>query len=151
MRVVLDTNILARVACSPSGPAAEVFDLIGDEHLLVISPALLAELSRVLAYPRLRRVHQLSDAEIERFVERVEAGSLVVAIPDPPPRVVPDDPDDDAVTATAVAGGAEVICTRNKHLFHADVLDYCHGHGIRVLSDTQLLTELRADEPETND
>ncbi|MBW3539126.1 MAG: putative toxin-antitoxin system toxin component, PIN family [Planctomycetes bacterium] len=147
MRVVLDTNILARVACSPRGPAGEVFDRIAADQLLILSSELLSELARVLAYERLRRIHKLDDPEIEQFVQRVEAGSLVVALPDPLPRVVPDDPDDDPLVAAAVAGGADAICTRNRHLFHPDVLDYCRRHGIRVLSDLDLLTELRASQP----
>jgi len=52
MRVVLDTNILARSAYSFSGPAAEALDLLGKPgHTLIASPYLLDELGRVLRYP----------------------------------------------------------------------------------------------------
>lgn len=143
MRVVLDTNILARIPASPHGPAGELFDCLRSEHLLISSSELLAELVRVLGYERLRKIHGLDDAAIEEFVEHVEAGSLLVALPDPLPRVVPDDADDDAVIATAIAGKGDVICTRNRHLFHPDVLACCRLHEIRVLSDVELLGELR--------
>jgi predicted nucleic acid-binding protein len=35
MRLVLDTNVLARVVMSPHGPAAALFDLIRSEHELI--------------------------------------------------------------------------------------------------------------------
>lgn len=52
MRIVLDTNVLARAVGSPAGPAAELFERIAAEHVLGVSSELLAELSRVLGYER---------------------------------------------------------------------------------------------------
>jgi len=147
MRVTLDTNILARVAFSPHGPAGELFDVIQAHHTLVLSPAMLTELSRVLNYERVRRLHRLGDAAIAGFVKSIEAGALIVGLAQPVAAVVSADPDDDYVIATAVAGNSGVICTRNKHFVHPDVLDYCRSHGIRVLSDLELLGELRATTP----
>jgi predicted nucleic acid-binding protein len=54
------------------------------------------------------------------------------------------DPDDNAVIATAIAGQAEVICTRDRHFHRQDVIDFCSQHGIRILDDIELLNELRA-------
>lgn len=142
-RVVLDTNVLVRVAASPSGPAAELFDQLYPEDLLVTSAGLLFELAETLAYDRVRKLHGLDDAQLKRFVDRVAIGSLVVALPEPLAQVVPADPDDDMVVATAVVGRAGVICTRNKHLRHPDVITYCARHSIRILDDLELLKELR--------
>lgn len=143
-RIVLDTNVLVRVVASPQGPAAELFNRIRPSELLVTSAALLSELSQTLAYDRVRKLHGLNDVEIGRFVDRVAVGSLIAALEDPLPPVVVADPDDDAVVATAVAGRANVICTRNKHLYHPDVLAYCARHSIRVMDDLELLRELDA-------
>jgi uncharacterized protein len=143
MRIVLDTNILARVVMSPSGPVREVFELIRSEQVLVTSLDALAELSRVLAYDRVRRIHLLDDTAIEAFVERIAIGSLVVALPETIPRVVPQDPDDDILVATAVAGGADIICTRNRHFYHEDVIAYCGRHRIKVMDDVAALALLR--------
>jgi predicted nucleic acid-binding protein len=65
MRVVLDTNILARAVGSRNGPASELFECICAKHTLITSSKLLAELARVLSYDRIRSMHQLSDAAIE--------------------------------------------------------------------------------------
>lgn len=144
MRVVLDTNVLARVVMSPAGAAAELFDRIRRSHTLVVSAEVTAELLRVLSYERVRHVHLLDDVALSHFVEEVEAGSLIVALADPIPRVVPGDPDDDHVVATAVAGAAEVLCTRNlKHLGHPDVVRYCRERSIEIMDDLALLTRLR--------
>lgn len=145
MRLVLDTNILARVASSPRGPAAELFDRIGAGHLLVTSPEMLAELERVLAYPRVRKLHHLGDEEIKQFVREIEAGSAVVRLPQKLPQVVKADPDDDVVVATAVIGAAHAICTRNHHFYAEDVVAYLARWAIDVVDDLQLLKVLRGE------
>ena len=147
MRAVLDTNVLARVAMSPAGPAAEVFDRVRQDHILVISLDMLNELFRTLSYERVRRIHQLGDQGIEQFVDNIGAGSLLVTLPNPLPRVVPHDPDDDGVIATAVAGQANVLCTRNKrHLAHRDVVAYCQQRSIEIMDDLEFLVRLRQEE-----
>ena len=47
------------------------------------------------------------------------------------------------MVATAIVGRADVICTRDRHLRHPEVLAICQANGIRVLSDIELLNELR--------
>jgi uncharacterized protein len=146
MRIVLDTNILARAVAAPRGPAGELFERICAGQVLVVSLELLAELARVLAYERVRRMHRLTDNGIEEFVESVEAGAVVVSLPSDLPRVVPHDPDDDVLVATAIAGEANVLCTRNRHLFHETVVAYCRECAIEVMDDIRLLARLRANE-----
>jgi len=144
MRVVLDTNVLARVVMSPAGPAAELFDRIRQSHVLVTSAELTEELLRILAYQRVRRIHQLDDVALRNFVEDIEAGSLMVTLAYPLPSVVLSDPDDDAIVATAVAGKANVLCTRNaKHLLYASVVHYCRQRLIEIMDDIALLKQLR--------
>lgn len=57
--------------------------------------------------------------------------------------LVPHDPKDDAIVLTAIAGQADVICTRDKHLQHSDVISYCSKYGIRIMTDIELLAHLR--------
>lgn len=148
MRVVLDTNVLARSAYSLTGPAAEVLDRIrGSDHVLIVSLHILGELNRVLRYPRLRRYHGLSDDEIERYVGDIEAAALVIpSAAEEPEAIVQDDPDDDLVIATAVAGQAHVLCTLDRHLWQQEVQDYCRQHGIQIMTDVELLEKLRRTE-----
>ena len=91
-------------------------------------------------------MHQLGEAGIEAFIDGIEAGAAVVSLPSAVPRIVPFDPDDDVVVATAVGGNADVLCTRNHHLFHQTVVDYCREHAIEVMDDLKLLAALREGE-----
>jgi len=148
MRVVLDTNILARSAYSLAGPAAEVLDWLGKpDHTLIASPYLLEELGRVLRYPRLQRLHGLAGVEIDRFVADVAAACLLVEPASSVAEgVVVSDSDDNPIVATAMIGKADVLCTLDKHLVQPKVVQYCTNHGIRVLHDVELLRLLRAEE-----
>jgi len=104
MRAVLDTNILARAAASPSGPAGELLERISASHTLLVSSELMEELSDVVGREWVRRVNRLGEVDIAEFVGNIEAGAELVSLPAPLPRVVPGDPDDDLIVAIAVAG-----------------------------------------------
>ena len=144
MRIVCDTNILVRAAVRPQGPARAVLDAaIADPHVLVTSGPLLAEVRRALGYERLQRLARMTAAEIDAYVEALEGVADLVPLPSAVPAVCRD-PDDDAILATAVLGRAEVLCTLDRALRGDDVVAYCAMHGIRVLSDTELLHEWRA-------
>ena len=60
-----------------------------------------------------------------------------------PVGIVPDDPSDDMIVATALAGRADVICTRDRHLHHPEVRAWCADRGIRILNDIELLELLQ--------
>lgn len=144
MRVLLDTNILARAAAGPPGPAHELLlRLTHHEHALVISPPLTVELSRIMRYERVRRIHGMSDAEIDEYVDGIALVAEQVESPATQLPLVIADPDDDAVVATALAGRAEVICTLDRHLLRPEVVDHCRRHGVEIVSDLDLLVRLR--------
>jgi uncharacterized protein len=144
MRVMCDTNVLVRAVLTPQGAAAELLDRLVQGHLLVTSAYQLTELLDVLRRPRIRALHRRDERGIRRAIGRVYKLSAVVLLPADLPAVVLDDPKDDPIVMTAVTGMAEVLCTRDKHLHHADVVNFCAGHGLRVLNDLDLLAELRA-------
>ena len=143
MRVVLDTNVLVRATLSPSGPAAELVEIIQSQrHSLVVSEFILTELNRVLSYPRLVALHRFDDAAIASWVAGLRAISVVVNIGDAV-RFIADDPDDDPVIATATTGQADYLCSRDRHLHHKAVHDHCAEFGVRVVTELELLAELR--------
>jgi len=148
MRVVLDTNILARSAYSLLGPAAETLNRLSNPgHTLIASPYLLDELGRVLRYPRLQRFHGLASDEIDRFVADVAAVCLLVEPASSVAEgVVASDPDDNPIVAAAIIGNADVLCTLDKHLHQPEVIQCCTNHGIRVMRDIVLLRLLKATE-----
>jgi putative PIN family toxin of toxin-antitoxin system len=144
MRILLDTNILARAASGAPGLANElVVEAARHDHVLLVSPFLLVELERVLRYERFRPIHGLSDDAIAEYLLNLQLVSVLV-VPGRNVDVVVDDPDDDPVVAAAAAGQADVLCTKDRHLWQASVVDYCRHHGIEVIGDLELLQRLRA-------
>jgi putative PIN family toxin of toxin-antitoxin system len=144
MRVVCDSNVLARAAVRPLGPARAVFiAALTPPHRLIVSEPMLVELARVLRYERVRSQAKLTDEEIDSFIADLRDAAEVVQLPAEIPHVATD-PDDDLVLATAVAGKCHVLCTRDRHLRHRVVQAYCATFGIRVLTDAELMTEFRS-------
>lgn len=141
MRIVLDTNVLVRAFVSARGPAAEVLRRATRAHRLLLSPYLLDEVERVLAYPRLRMIARFEPADVERFLNLlIEAGEVFHPAVDT--GVPVSDPDDTAILQTAAAGRAEVICTLDRHLLQPEVVAWCQHLGIRVERDVELLRRL---------
>lgn len=100
MRVVLDPNVLISAVLSPRGaPAALLRAWLGGEYELVVSPALIAELRRALAYPKLRK--RVAPEEAGAFADLLEAAATLVEDPRQPPTIGSRDPDDDYLIALA--------------------------------------------------
>ena len=144
MRVMCDTNILVRTVISPYGSAAELVRIVASNHSLVTSAHILFELYDVLRRPKIRKLHKLRDAKIRRIVSRLYQLSTFVPLPSSMPAVVLQDPKDNPIIMTALAGKAEVLCTLDRHLQTSDVVELCANHGIRVVRDDELLAELKA-------
>jgi putative PIN family toxin of toxin-antitoxin system len=117
MRILLDSNVLARATPGKTSAAREVLLLaVQLPHTLITAAPLLTELTRILQYPRVRALHGLDDAGIQLYLQAIQLGSLIVT-PVAPPPVQTRDPDDDLVIAAAIAGRADVIGTLDRHFF----------------------------------
>lgn len=148
MKIVLDTNIIARAVTSPSGLAAEILSRsIEDGNLLCTSTFMLAELDRVLRYPRLQKIHGLTDSKIEDFVRSIQQVALVVDVEPARSPSVTRDIDDDPVVETAVRTQADFLCSVDKDLLAQPVVDHCLKSGVKVVSDIVLIAILRNVEP----
>lgn len=116
IRAVVDTNTLVSGIISPLGaPAKIVRHWRRGAFLLITSPALLAELRRVLEYPRIADRLGWSSEERARFVESFETLALVtpgvLTLPG-----VTRAPQDDPVVACAVEGQARFIVSGDQDL-----------------------------------
>jgi putative PIN family toxin of toxin-antitoxin system len=108
--------------------------LAQDAFIMVTAPELLAELDRVLTYPKLQRYY--SDEERTRFVALILALSKAVELPEAIPRICRD-PDDDRLIACAVVGEADVIISGDD-----DLLSLEQVGGIPILTAAQFLDKL---------
>lgn len=136
MRAVLDTNLLVSYLLTHHPPIATIIDgfLAQDEFVMVTAPKLLAELDRVLTYPKLQRYY--TDEERTRFVALIMALGEVVDLPETIPRICRD-PDDDRLIACAVVGKADVIVSGDN-----DLLALERVGGIPILTAAQFLAML---------
>jgi putative PIN family toxin of toxin-antitoxin system len=108
-RVVLDTNVLVGAAYAEHSASARIVEgcLVGRLEP-VISPQLRDEYERIL--PKAIRVPHWR----ERY-DRLRSRAFLVE-PTVLPRVVVNDPSDDILVATALAGRAWAIITNDRHL-----------------------------------
>jgi hypothetical protein len=114
VRAVLDANVLISAVLSPRGaPARLLAAWRGGAFNLVVSPLLLAEVRRALAYAKLARL--VAPADADAYVAWLGRTAEMAADPGGPPPVRSEDPADDYVIALAAAQRA-VIVSGDGHL-----------------------------------
>jgi len=114
VRAVLDPNVIISGLLSPTGAPADVLRAFhrGDFELIV-SRALLDELSGALAYPKLRR--HIGEHEADGVIRWISDSATTVSDPDRPPPVHSTDSGDDYLIAIAASERA-VLVSGDGHL-----------------------------------
>jgi len=132
VRAVLDPNVVISALLSALGaPARTLRAWIHGEFELVVSPLLLEELDRALAYPKLRKRIGRDDAV--RVTAWLASMATVAADPDDPPIVRSPDPGDDYLIALAASERA-LLVSGDAHLLGLE-------GRIPVMSPARFLSE----------
>ena len=131
MRVVLDTNVLISALISHGKPRRLLIRLFR-EHEPVSSRQMLAELEDVLSRSKFGLTRSRVDEFLGILVKR-----FIVSEVEEIPELISEDPDDDVVLATALAGGADYIVTGDGHL-----LGLREYQGIRIVRVGETLKAL---------
>ncbi len=123
MRIVLDANVIVSALINAESVPDRVFRAWEqDAYTLITSPALLAELERVLFYPRIRSRLPFDDAGVREIVTDIAIRSEVLK-----PRgtidAVERDPADNRILEAAVAGYADYIVTGDRDLLEVGRYD----------------------------
>jgi putative PIN family toxin of toxin-antitoxin system len=137
MRVVLDTNVIISATLIHGGNEDQIlrawrrgaFDL-------VLSPAIIEEISRVLLYERLRRSRWMTEGEIAELLEALAASSFIVT-----GRIAVKasrDPDDDKFLAAAIQGEARFLVTGDR-----DLLDIGGYGNFQIITPARFLRTIR--------
>ena len=126
MKVVLDTNVLVSGLMFPEGTPGRIVAAWAEARFeVVFSLDQLAEIGRVLEYPKIRSKLGWDDERIELFIKQlyiraevIEPGSRSEEVPaqELPPVEVPRDPDDTTILATLAAAKADVLVTGDGDL-----------------------------------
>jgi hypothetical protein len=127
MRVVLDTNVIVSAVLIRGGNEGRIlrawqrgaFDL-------VLSPAILEEIGRVLSYDKIRARRWMTDEEIATLLESLAQDSILV--PGQIAVAVGRDPADAPFLAAAVEGRADYLVTGDR-----DLLEIRAYRGVRLI------------------
>jgi len=135
-RAVLDANVLLSAAIHPAGaPGRLVERFLRDSAFeSILSPAIIAEVERVFAYPRIKKALHASFAP-ELWLEDLVV--LADLVGDVPTRRLCRDPDDDKYLSAALAGRASHLVTGDR-----DLLDVREYEGILVVQPDDFLRHL---------
>ena len=70
LRTVLDANVVVSALIRPEGPPGQILDRVarGAGVRTIVSPAILDEYRRSLAYPKVRRYLTLPPAEVRTLL-----------------------------------------------------------------------------------
>ena len=137
MRVVLDANVLISAVISPRGNPAQILRLWEREEFeLVVSLPTLEELERVIHYPRIQERYNLSEEDIEQFLQLIGASATVVES-SVELTVIEKDRSDNRYLECALAAGASYIVTGDDHL-----LSLKEYRGVVILNSAGFLTLL---------
>jgi len=116
MKVVLDTNIFLSGLMLPESQPGKILSAWRSSAFeLVLSEPMLIEITRVLAYPKIRKRIGWSDEEIEQFVSLLRFNAEIVNI-DGVDAVVPRDADDTPVLAALIASHADCLVSGDQDL-----------------------------------
>ncbi|MDP3733168.1 MAG: putative toxin-antitoxin system toxin component, PIN family [Candidatus Daviesbacteria bacterium] len=139
IRAVLDTNTLVSAVINvASSVAAEIYQNCKEKQfLLIISPAILAEVDDVLHRDRVMKSHRRSIQELQELIKELADISLLV-----PGNIIIEivrDSDDNKIIAAALEGQADYIVSRDK-----DLLDLRQHRGIKIISPENFMAILRS-------
>jgi putative PIN family toxin of toxin-antitoxin system len=116
LKAVIDTSVMVSVAFAKAGLAKEPREMIADGAFrLVTSKEIMAELYRVLHYPRILKQFKPAKEDVDEFIglilERAELTQGRYRI-----QKIAEDPTDDMFLACALEAAANFIVSRDPHL-----------------------------------
>lgn len=134
LRAVLDANVYVSAVLRPEGPPGRIIEVFLRDAAfeVVLSPAIVDEVLRALAYPKVRRLIRGTVAPELWFEDVLVLADLVTGAGNL--SGVCADPDDDKYLAAALEGRAAFVVTGDLRF-----LALAEHEGVRVVSPRAFL------------
>lgn len=115
-KIVLDANQFVSAILKPDSNPGQILEMVRRREVdLLLTHPIIAEISRVLSYPKLVRIHGMDHNTQNRFLRGLIIAGRIVN-PEISVNIVTDDPTDNKYIECAVAGNADALITGDKHL-----------------------------------
>jgi len=116
LKAVLDTNQFVSSLLSKSGTQAQILSAWQTGSFqLVISPAIIAEITRVVAYPKISAKYGITEMDVNNLIALLRRQALLVE-GNTPVAIIEEDPMDNRILACALEGQADCIVSGDRHL-----------------------------------
>jgi putative PIN family toxin of toxin-antitoxin system len=136
--VVLDATVLVRAHPRSNSTGRKLLNaLLEGRHTLVLSNVIVAETIRVLRYPRLQKLHALTDDQLYDYAQFLKEASDIVTV-GPPCHAPLRDANDLDVLQTAERGDADVLCSNDGDFHEPGIVAWCAARGIHVCAENAL-------------
>jgi putative PIN family toxin of toxin-antitoxin system len=132
LTVLLDTNVLVSAFLVKQGKPAHIFAQ-RDRYELILSTHILGEVHEALGRRHIQKRFHPSRADIRAYVSDLHLYARLID-PQPVENVIPQDPPDNLVLASAAGGKANYLVTGNKHL-----LELKEYRGVKIVTPAQFL------------
>ncbi|MCL4492681.1 MAG: putative toxin-antitoxin system toxin component, PIN family [Nitrospirae bacterium] len=138
IKAVIDTSVMLSVAFPRGELAKELRNMIADgAFTLVTSKEIMAELYRVIHYPRILKQFKPSKNDIDDFIGMVMEKALITRGSYKLEKIK-DDPTDDMFLACAMEAKADYIVSRDPHLRNLK-----HFHGVKIIDVKAFVDRVR--------
>ena len=128
MKIVVDANLFASGLIKPNSNPGKILNLIKENRVeLILSPAIIREIKRILLYPKLQKYHHKTAQEIDAYFQDILMFAWIVE-GEQAVDVIKDDPTDNKYLACAYEGEADYIVSGDHHL-----LDIEAYKGIKII------------------
>ena len=137
IKIVLDANQFVSALLKPASNSAQLLDLVHAGKIrLLVSKRIIAEIERVIRYPKIKKIHRRSDSNLDAFIIKIIRASQMVS-GRLSLQVIKDDPTDDKYLECAIEGESDYIVSGDKHL-----KDLNSFQGIPIVSPAEFLKRI---------
>ena len=134
MKIVVDANLFASGLIKPNSNPSKILNLIKQNQVeLILSPAIIKEIKRILLYPKLQKYHRKTAQEIDVYFEDILMFAWIVE-GEKTVDVIKADPTDNKYLACAYEGEADYIVFGDHHLLDIETYE-----GIEILKAKSFL------------